>query len=106
MTRIAPSELAARRGVQLVDVREQQEFDEGRIAGAAHIPLGELTARAEEIDRDRPVVFYCRVGARSAMAADAFRASGYDASDLEGGLVAWRDAGLPLEPESGRVAEH
>ena len=92
--------------VQLVDVREPHEHEAGRIAGARHVQLAELSAAAETIDRDRPVVFYCRVGARSEMAAQAFRASGWDARNMEGGLIAWTGEGLPLEPEGGTVADH
>jgi rhodanese-related sulfurtransferase len=107
---VSPRELAERleRGeVDLVDVREPYEWEAGRIAGARHIPLAELTARAAEIERERPVVFYCRVGARSAMATEAFAGAGYDAANLSGGIVGWDEAGLPLEPEgAGRVAEH
>lgn len=95
-----------REGAQLVDVREPYEHEAGRIAGAAHIELKELQARAAEIDRERPVVFQCRVGGRSAMAAEAFRAAGYEAYNLAGGLKAWVEAGLPIEPEDGRVADH
>ena len=47
-----------------------------------------------------------RVGVRSAMATQAFRASGYEAYSMAGGLMAWADAGLPLAPEGGRVADH
>ena len=61
--------------------------------------LGELAAQAETIDRETPVVFYCRVGGRSAMAANAFRRAGYDAYSMTGGLVAWDARGLPLEPD-------
>ena len=50
------------------------------------------------------MVFYCRSGARSALAAQAFRASGFDAYNLAGGLVAWTERGLPLEPDGGAVA--
>jgi rhodanese-related sulfurtransferase len=93
--------------IQVVDVREQYEWDAGRIAGARHIELTRLTAEAESIDRETPVVFSCRVGSRSAMAAKAFRGAGYDAHNLEGGLVAWADQGLPLAPDdSAYVAEH
>jgi rhodanese-related sulfurtransferase len=93
--------------IQLVDVREQYEWDAGRIAGARHIELTKLTGEADSIDRETPVVFSCRVGSRSAMAAKAFRASGYDAYNLEGGLQAWADRGLPLEPDgSAYVADH
>ena len=63
----------------MVDVREPYEREAGHIADTRHIPMVELTSRAAEIDRDLPVVFYCRVGARSDMAAQAFRASGYRA---------------------------
>ena len=89
---------------QLIDVRQDFEWEAGRIAGAAHIPLDTLPSRAEEIDRDRPVIFGCRTGARSRMATDALRASGYDAYNLEGGLEAWVESGLEIEPADGRVA--
>ena len=92
--------------VQLVDVRETYEHEAGRIAGARHVELERLAAQAETIDRDRPVLFYCRLGARSAMAASAFRRAGYDAYTLTGGLTAWHEQGLPLEPDDGTVADH
>jgi rhodanese-related sulfurtransferase len=100
------AELLDRGEIQLVDVREQREWDAGRIAGARHIELERLAGRSGEIDRERPVVFQCRLGARSAMATAAFRASGWDAYNLTGGLRAWADAGLPLEPADGEVADH
>ena len=93
-------------GALLVDVREPYEREAGHIAGSRHIELAALGAAAPTIERERPVIFYCRVGARSAMAADAFRSAGYDAHSLAGGLLAWVDAGLPLTPEGGRVASH
>ena len=97
------AEMLARGEAQLVDVREPYEHAAGRIPGARHVELGALAAEAETIERDRPVVFYCRVGARSAMAAQAFAGSGWDAYNLSGGIVAWVVAGLPIE---GEVAEH
>jgi hydroxyacylglutathione hydrolase/adenylyltransferase/sulfurtransferase len=93
-------------GVQLIDVREDYEVEAGRIAGARHIELERLASQADTIDRERPVVFQCRLGARSAMAAQAFRTAGYEAYSMEGGLTEWVAAGLPIEPEDGRVAEH
>jgi rhodanese-related sulfurtransferase len=90
----------------LVDVREPYEHDAGRIAGACHIELERLAGKADSIDRDRPVIFHCRLGARSAMAAQAFRAAGYEAYSLDGGIQAWVDDGLPIEPEGGYVADH
>jgi rhodanese-related sulfurtransferase len=100
------AELLRESGAQLVDVREGFEHDAGRIAGARHIEMDRLTEEARTIDRDRPVVFYCRSGARSAIAVQAFRGAGYDAFNLSGGLLAWVDRGLPIEPDGGRVADH
>jgi rhodanese-related sulfurtransferase len=93
-------------GATGVDVRETYERDAGHIEGTLHIELERLSASAEQIDRTRPVVFHCRLGMRSAMAANAFRAAGFDAYTLTGGLQAWVDAGLPLVPDGGYVAEH
>ncbi len=90
----------------VVDVREPYEHEAGRIAGARHIELERLPSQAGTIDRERPVIFHCRLGVRSIMAAQAFRAAGYDARSLAGGIEAWADEGRPLEPEDGRVAEH
>jgi rhodanese-related sulfurtransferase len=92
-------------GAQLVDVRAEHEWEMGRIAGATHVPLAELSARAGEIDKDRPVVIYCRGGNRSTMAAEVLDAEGYEAMKLSEGIVGWAEAGLPLEPEGGEVAE-
>jgi rhodanese-related sulfurtransferase len=92
--------------IQLIDVREDYEYEAGHVADAEHIELGLVASRAEDIDRDEPVVFYCRSGARSAMAAHAFRRAGYEAYNLDGGLLAWTAEGLPLEPDDGGVADH
>jgi rhodanese-related sulfurtransferase len=97
------AELLARGDAQLVDVREPYEHEAGRIAGARHVELGALAAQANSIDTERPVVFYCRVGARSAMATQAFAAAGYDAYNLAGGIVGWVMAGQPID---GVVADH
>jgi hydroxyacylglutathione hydrolase/adenylyltransferase/sulfurtransferase len=99
-------ELHAQGAIQLVDVREPYEWEAGRVAGARHVELERLASEAGSIDRDRPVVFYCRLGARSGMAANAFRRAGYDAYSMDGGITAWDECGLGLEPADGRVAEH
>ena len=91
---------------ELVDVREPYEWDAGRIPGAKHIELERLAGRADELPKDKPVIFQCRMGRRSALATDAFRAVGYDAYNMRGGIEAWAGEGLPLEPEDGTVAEH
>jgi rhodanese-related sulfurtransferase len=92
--------------VQVIDVREQYERDAGHIADTGHIPVLALTERAATLDRDRPVVFYCRTGSRSQMAAQAFRAAGLQAYSMSGGLVRWAAEGRPLLPEGGYVADH
>jgi rhodanese-related sulfurtransferase len=92
---------------QLIDVREPYEREAGYIDGSRHIELVRLSAEAAtSIDRDRPVVFYCRVGGRSEMAAQALRASGFEAYTMTGGLVRWASEGRPLSPEGGSVAVH
>lgn len=92
-------------GAQLIDVRAEHEWGAGRIAGAAHLPLDELDGRVTELDRERPVILYCRGGNRSTMATDALAAAGFDAAKLSEGIVGWAEAGLPLEPADGYVAE-
>jgi rhodanese-related sulfurtransferase len=93
-----------RDGAQGVDVREQYERDAGRIADTLHIELDQLTAEAGRLDRERPIVFICRSGSRSALAAHAFAAAGFEAHNLAGGLKAWVKDGRPLEPADGHVA--
>jgi rhodanese-related sulfurtransferase len=92
--------------LQVIDVRESYEREAGHIADTRHIELNKLSAEAASVERERPVVFYCRVGARSTMAAQAFRASGYEAYSMQGGLRRWADEGRPLAPEGGSVADH
>ncbi len=92
-------------GAQLVDVRADHEWEAGRLPGAVHIALPELAARAAEIDRDRPVIIYCRTDNRAAMAAAALAEAGYDAARLVEGATGWEADGLPLEPDGGYVTE-
>jgi hydroxyacylglutathione hydrolase/adenylyltransferase/sulfurtransferase len=99
------AELLNERSVQLIDVRQDYEWDAGRIAGARHVELAELAAQSDTVQRDRPVVFYCRSGVRSAMATEAFAGVGFDAHNMAGGLLAWDAAGLPVEPADGYVAD-
>jgi rhodanese-related sulfurtransferase len=105
---VDPREVADRLDeVQLIDVREPDEWEAGRIEGARHIRLGEIGDRLGEIDRSRPVVAVCRSGARSGKVVEALRARGYAAENLVGGMQAWEQAGLPFgAPDGGpgRVA--
>ncbi|HEY3553106.1 MAG TPA: rhodanese-like domain-containing protein [Solirubrobacterales bacterium] len=92
-------------GAQLVDVRADHEWEAGRIAGAKHVPLPELPQRTGELDKDQPVVVYCRGGNRSSMATAALNHAGFEAVKLSEGIVGWSGEDLPLEPEGGYVAE-
>ncbi len=91
-------------GAQLVDVRQDYEWEAGHIEGATHVPLEQLPSRAGDLDRDRPVVFQCRSGSRSALATSAFREAGYEAFNLSGGLLAWVEGDRAIEPAGGEVA--
>ena len=96
MSEITVAEVDVRRvRDQIVDVREDGEVAEGMIPGAIHIPLGQLTSRAGELDRERPVVTVCRSGKRSARAAEELSAAGFQADTMGGGMIAWQNAGLP-----------
>jgi rhodanese-related sulfurtransferase len=105
MSELSPDQVASLEGAQLIDVREAYEHEQGHIPGSRNIEVTELTAAAETLDRDKPVVFYCRSGDRSSMPAEAYSASGWDAYSIEGGLAAWVEAGQPIEPEDGTVAQ-
>jgi rhodanese-related sulfurtransferase len=100
------AELLREGRAQLLDVREPYEHEAGRIEGARRVDLDRLAEEAPQLDRERPVLFYCRVGSRSAMATQAFRAAGFDAYNISGGLAAWVRAELPIEPSDGHVAPH
>ena len=84
----------------LVDVRETQEFEGGRLPKALHIPLSQLESRSGELAKlkERPVVAYCMTGNRSSLAAKILERAGFkDIYQLRGGYRAWKDAGLPVE---------
>jgi sulfur dioxygenase len=94
----ALEEEAAR--IEIVDVREPTEFTGplGHIAGAKLIPLGELSSRAEQLARERPIVTVCRAGSRSAQAYNILRQAGFACiANLSGGMLRWRAEGLPVE---------
>ena len=91
------SDLIASQDAAIIDVREQDEVDQGLIPGAIHIPRGYLELRIEDAVRDksRPVVVYCAGGVRSVFAAKAMQELGYDnAFSMAGGFGAWKSTGL------------
>jgi rhodanese-related sulfurtransferase len=85
--------------IQLLDVREDDEWTAGHIASAIHIPMGELSTRRDELADDRPIVAVCRSGARSGQVTAALQRAGYEAHNLEGGMQAWAAADLPYVAE-------
>jgi sulfur dioxygenase len=98
---IQPAVLVEHLGaVQVVDVREADEWSGplGCIANARRVPLGQLAARAGELDRARPIVTACRSGARSAQAVAILQKLGFErVANLAGGMIRWRASGLPAE---------
>ncbi|HXP58818.1 MAG TPA: rhodanese-like domain-containing protein [Streptosporangiaceae bacterium] len=88
-------------GVYLLDVREDDEWTAGHAPEAVHIPLGELGGKADEVPKDRPVYVICRAGGRSARAAQALGASGWDVTNVSDGMQGWESAGRAMVSESG-----
>lgn len=106
---ITPEETAAALAdgdVTVIDVREPYEREAGYIEGTRHIELERLASQSDTIPRDKPVIFFCRAGVRSAMAAEAFKAAGFQARSMAGGIARWDQEGRPLAPEGGTVAPH
>jgi len=104
---ILPRELAAALeadGCQLIDVREPVEHAESHVSGAKLIPLGQIETRCGELDKSKPVMVMCQAGKRGAAAADKLRALGFsDVRNLEGGILAWKSAGLPCAASAKAV---
>lgn len=82
---------------QFIDVRELDEWQDGRIAGATLIPMSEFAERVTEIDPAQPIIVYCKSGGRSLMVAEALQNAGYDAKSMAGGILEWERAGHPVE---------
>ena len=101
---VSPTELAS--DIQypdtlVLDVRGASEWETGHLPGARHLPLGYLVDRVHEIPRTKTVVTQCQSGARSSIAASLLEQQGFErVVNLNGGLAAWRAAGLPIEGEA------
>lgn len=85
--------------VNIVDVREQHEYDTTRVPDMPLIPMSELRERIDELPTDRPLVLFCRSGNRSGQIADVLNAEGEhgEVANLVGGIIAWAADGLPYE---------
>ena len=99
----AQSRIAA--GARVLDVREPEEWQAGRVDGSIWIPIREVATRQSEVPSDAEVVVVCRVGGRSAVVTKALRDAGYDAVNLAGGLQAWVADGLGLVTDDGSPGE-
>ena len=92
------ADIKDRSDVVVLDVREQWEYDEGHIPGVVHIPMNDIPGRISEIPTDQTVIVSCRSGNRSGQVASFLRNEGFtNIHNLNGGIVAWQSAGLPVE---------
>lgn len=89
-------------GFTLIDVRSDDEWDAGHAPGAVHIPLDELADRIDDVP-DTDIMVVCRLGRRSAQAAEILADNGIDAWDLSDGMAAWQNNGLPLVSSDGDI---
>ncbi|MCM3884931.1 rhodanese-like domain-containing protein [Frankia sp. R82] len=85
----------------LVDVREPDEWSAGHIAGALHIPMGDVVARLDEVPRGQDIVVVCRSGRRSAAVTSYLAQGGWQVRNLTDGMVAWQARGRPMVAEGG-----
>lgn len=103
--RVGGEEIASKReGVTLLDVRSAIEFETEHIAGAINVPLEALDVRFHEISQTDKLVVVCRSGKRAERAAYSLMGRGFSPSILDGGLIAWRKAGLPVQEGKKRLS--
>ncbi|MGQ1798353.1 rhodanese-like domain-containing protein [Kocuria oceani] len=88
---------------RILDVREDDEWEAGHIAGAQHIPLGQLPERYGEVPADEDVYVICRSGGRSLRATAYLQQYGFDPVNVLGGMGAWMDAEKPMVSETGQT---
>ncbi|WP_188587958.1 rhodanese-like domain-containing protein [Gordonia jinhuaensis] len=81
----------------LLDVREADEWANGHVRGAVHIPLGEVPGRLDEIDMDAELYVICHSGGRSIRMCQYLEQVGYEATTVRGGMLAWAEHGRPIE---------
>jgi rhodanese-related sulfurtransferase len=85
----------------LLDVRENDEWQQGHAVGALHIPMGEVPARLAEVDPQAIVYVMCHAGGRSQRVAQYLAHNGYRAVNVSGGILAWSAAGRPVVTDGG-----
>ncbi|WP_411741366.1 MULTISPECIES: rhodanese-like domain-containing protein [unclassified Rhodococcus (in: high G+C Gram-positive bacteria)] len=84
----------------LLDVREDDEWQAGHAPDAVHIPMGDIPSRAGEIDNQSEVYVVCKAGGRSARVVEYLNRVGYEAINVDGGMLAWQAAGRPIQSEN------
>jgi sulfur-carrier protein adenylyltransferase/sulfurtransferase len=105
MEEISATDLKARidngDDIQIIDVRQPDEFEFARIPGSKLIPLGEVVSRISEIDSSKETVIHCKMGGRSAKAIEALTGAGFDGKlmNLRGGITAWSNEVDPKVPK-------
>jgi rhodanese-related sulfurtransferase len=82
-------------------VREDDEWNRGHAAVARHIPMGQVAARLDEIDRSATLYVICKAGGRSAQVAQLLAHNGYEPINVTGGMLAWAQAGRPVVTDGG-----
>ena len=87
--------------VQLIDVRQPDEFAFAKIEGAKLIPLGEIVSRMDELDENREIILHCKAGGRSAQAIEMLKNAGFpgELKNLKGGITAWSNDVDPKIPK-------
>ena len=87
--------------VVLLDVREDDEWQRGHAPNAQHIPMGEVPARLAELDTDKQLFVICHAGGRSLRVSQYLQRNGYDATNVDGGMLAWAQVGRAVVTDSG-----
>jgi rhodanese-related sulfurtransferase len=94
---IVDMQAALERGDRVIDVREDDEWSSGHVAGAEHVPMRTVPSRLDDLRGEGTLYVVCEVGGRSAVVVDFLEGQGVSAVNVEGGMNAWRRSGLPLE---------
>ena len=94
---ISDMQAALERGDRVIDVREDDEWASGHVAGAEHVPMRTVPSRLDDLRVEGTLYVVCEVGARSAVVAEFLEGQGVNAVNVDGGMNAWRRSGLPVE---------
>ncbi|MCM3716668.1 rhodanese-like domain-containing protein [Alkalihalobacillus oceani] len=82
-------QLKSGENLNIIDVREENEIQTGKILGAKHIPLGEILTRLDELDKEKEYIMVCRSGNRSGLASEWLTEKGFKVKNMVGGMSNW-----------------